>query len=118
MIFLSLLFSTSWTIFLLFLWFRTNWLLFYGELLGASSFLRIPKFKRLNEEGVASDFLLFLWTEFQDHKFLRFPVKLLTCVYCFAFWVSLIVVSFYGFELLPLNYLLSVLIFKKIKRDE
>tara|TARA_Y100000296_G_scaffold76677_1_gene97536 strand:- start:283 stop:639 length:357 start_codon:yes stop_codon:yes gene_type:complete len=117
-IFLSLLFSASWTIFLLFLWFRTNWLLFYGELLGASSLLQIPKFKRLNEEGVASDFLLFLWTEFQDHKFLRFPVKLLTCVYCFAFWVSLIVVSFYGFELLPLNYLLSVLIFKKIKRDE
>jgi len=32
--------------------------------------------------------------------------------------MSLVVVSFYGFELLPLNYLLSVLIFKKIKKDE
>jgi len=117
-VFLSLVFSTSWTIFLLFLWFNTNWLLFYGESLGLSSLLRISKFKKLNKEGLASDFLLFLWTEFQDHKLLRFPVKLLTCVYCFAFWVSLIVVSFYGFELFPLNYLLSVVIFKKIKRDE
>jgi len=117
-IFLSLFFSVSWTIFILFLWFRTDFLLFYAELLGLSSFLKIPKFQKLREEEIVSDFLFFLWSEFQAHKFWRFPFKLITCVYCFAFWVSLVVVSFYDWELLALNYLLSVLIFKKIKKDE
>jgi len=117
-IFISLIFSVSWTIFILFLWFRTDFLLFYAELLGLSSFLKIPKFKKLQEENIVSDFLFFLWMEHQDHKFLRFPCKLITCVYCFTFWVSLVVVSFYEWRLLPLNYLLSLLLFNKIKKDE
>jgi len=117
-IFLSLVFSTSWTVFILFLWFRTDFLLFYAETFGLSSILRIPKFKQLQDENIVDNFLFFLWAEFQDHKVWRFPFKLLTCVYCFAFWLSLAVTFFYGLKLLPLNYLLSILIFNKIKTDD
>jgi hypothetical protein len=114
-VFLSLVFSISWTVFILFLWFKTDFLLFYAETFGLSSYLRVAKFKQLQEESIVDNFLFFLWTEFQDHRVLRFPFKLLTCVYCFAFWLSLVVTFFYGLNLIPLNYLLSVLIFNKIK---
>ncbi len=118
MIFLSLIFSVSWTIFVLFIWFRTDWLLFYAELFGFSSALRIPEFRKLQKEELATDFLLFLWAEFGTHKFFKFPVKLFTCFYCFGFWASFVVSCFYHLELWALNYLCSILIFKKIKRDE
>jgi len=85
---------------------------------GLSSLLRIPKFKQLQEENIVDNFLFFLWTEFQGHQVWRFPFKLLTCVYCFAFWLSLVVTFFYGLKLLPLNYLLSILLFNKIKTDD
>ena len=118
MIFLSLVLSISWTLFVLFIWFRTDWLLFYAELLGLSSALRITEFRKLQKEELDSDFLLFLWIEFGTHKVLKFPAKLFTCFYCLGFWVSFVVSCFYGLELWPLNYLCSVLIFRKIKRDE
>ncbi|HIL26436.1 MAG TPA: hypothetical protein EYG21_03445 [Nitrospinaceae bacterium] len=118
MIFLSLVFSTSWTVFILFLWFRTDFLLFYAETFGLSSILRIPKFKQLQEENIVDNFLLFLWMQFQGHRFWRFPAKLVSCVYCFGFWASLLVVSFYEWELLALNYLLAILVFQKTKGNE
>ena len=118
MIFLSLVFSTSWTVFILFLWFKTDFLLFYAETFGLSSYLRVPKFKQLQEENIVDNFLLFLWMQFQDHRFWRFPAKLVSCVYCFGFWASLLVVAFYEWELLALNYLLAILVFQKIKGNE
>lgn len=117
-VFFSLIFSISWTVFILFLWFKTDFLLFYAETFGLSSALRIPKFKQLQDENIVDNFLFFLWTEFQDHKVWRFPFKLLTCVYCFAFWLSLVITFFYDLRLLPLNYLLSILIFNQIKTND
>lgn len=117
-VFFSLIFSISWTVFILFLWFKTDFLLFYAETFGLSSALRIPKFKQLQDENIVDNFLFFLWTEFQGHKVWRFPFKLLTCVYCFAFWLSLVITFFYDLRLLPLNYLLSILIFNQTKRND
>jgi hypothetical protein len=117
-IFFSLIFSISWTVFILFLWFKTDFLLFYAETFGLSSALRIPKFKQLQDENIVDNFLFFLWTEFQGHKVWRFPFKLLTCVYCFAFWLSLAITFFYDLRLLALNYLLSILIFNQIKTND
>jgi len=117
-VFFSLIFSISWTIFILFLWFKTDFLLFYAETFGLSSALRIPKFKQLQDENIVDNFLFFLWTEFQGHKVWRFPFKLLTCVYCFAFWLSLAITFFYDLRLLALNYLLSILIFNQIKTND
>jgi hypothetical protein len=77
-VFFSLIFSISWTVFILFLWFKTDFLLFYAETFGLSSALRIPKFKQLQDENIVDNFLFFLWTEFQGHKVWRFPFKLLT----------------------------------------
>ena len=117
-VFFSLIFSISWTVFILFLWFKTDFLLFYAETFGLSSALRIPKFKQLQDENIVDNFLFFLWTEFQGHKVWRFPFKLLTCVYCFAFWLSLAITFFYDLRLLALNYLLSILIFNHIKTND
>ena len=117
-IFLSLIFSISWTVLILFLWFKTDFLLFYAETFSLSSRLRVPKFRQLQEENIVDNFLLFLWIEFQDHRLWRFPAKLVSCVYCFGFWVSLLVVTFYEWELLALNYLLAILVFQKIKTNE
>ena len=117
-VFFSLIFSISWTVFILFLWFKTDFLLFYAEPFGLSSALRIPKFKQLQDENIVDNFLFFLWTEFQGHKVWRFPFKLLTCVYCFAFWLSLAITFFYDLRLLALNYLLSILIFNQIKTND
>jgi hypothetical protein len=117
-VFFSLIFSISWTVFILFLWFKTDFLLFYAETFGLSSALRIPKFKQLQDENIVDNFLFFLWTEFQGHKVWRFPFKLLTCVYCFAFWLSLAITFFYDLRLLALNYLLSILIFNQIKTND
>ena len=118
MILLSLFFSLAWTLFVLFIWFKTDFLLYYGEALGLSSKLKIPTFRKLQKQKIYSNFLFFLSVQFKHHPFLKFPVKLITCLYCFAFWVSLFVSMFYSIEYLPLNYLGSLLIFYYIEKYE
>jgi len=117
-IFFSLIFSIAWTVFILFLWFKTDFLLFYAEVCGLSSRLRIPRFRELQQEGVVDNFIFFLWMEFKNDPWLKFPAKLFSCIYCFTFWLTLVVCFFYSWSLIPLNYLLSLLIFNSINKND
>ncbi len=93
-----------WSIFILFIWFKTD---AFTQYLSRYKWVKMwISYKDINPD-----------IDFPDFIFLKNPnflTKLLSCQPCFLFWIVIIVSLFMGFSNFPIVYLSSYFIFRKM----
>lgn len=92
----------SLNVFLLYIWFQTDFFPYY--------FKKIDYFNYL-EEGI--------FISYPDYLFINNPnfwTKLFSCPTCLLFWIHFFLSFWFGFNLFFFNYLLSLVIYKLICR--
>jgi hypothetical protein len=70
--------------FLLLVWFRTNALVEYMNLLNLNKFSKIKEYNELHANGYEGNFLDFLYEYYKD----MFLVRLVACPICVSFWLG------------------------------
>jgi hypothetical protein len=101
-----------WCVFLLFIWFKTDFFISYGRLLGLKNLLKIEKWE---EYRILNPKISYL--EYLSIKHRNFFTKLISCVVCILFWIVLTVCLLtHNLYYLPVIYIISYLIFKIIDK--
>lgn len=94
-------------IFILLIWFKTDALAEYGNLLRIKFFVKYFKDRDARPE-------LTLLTYLGINNRTSFIIKILICEYCLNFWMCLIASLFTSVIYLPVYYILSIFVFKLI----
>tara|TARA_Y100000361_G_scaffold69402_1_gene61266 strand:- start:260 stop:631 length:372 start_codon:yes stop_codon:yes gene_type:complete len=92
----------------LFIWFKTDFLLSYLGILG----FKFKGFEEYSIENPDSTLFEFLACKNITHKFKFFIFKLLSCVFCLSAWLCLCVSLFNGLKFIGIYYVFSLLLFK------
>lgn len=116
---ISIIFTIS---FLLIIWFESDIVQTIGKLTHTRNLLKLPEFEKYKlEEDVMSNYANFLYAKYPGYL-----TKLISCPICLCFWSNLVYLTTfvfylgYPFEyvilLLPINYVLSLLLYLIIKK--
>ena len=121
---MSLFFQCIWIIFaitlFLLMWFKTNFVYEYGKALGLKKILKIDLF----DKELAWDFEI-TYYKFITDNYDNFWIRLLSCSICFSVFLGLILMiinliifgNFIFILLMPLNIILGLLIYLKVKNS-
>ena len=90
----------------LIVWFKTHAFIEYTSLLKLKKLFKIDKYEEEFNMGLYTDYPSFLALNYDN-----FFVRLITCVYCLSFWLSLICAYFYGIQFMPLVMICSLIIY-------
>jgi len=99
--FLPVLSGISFVTTVLLLWFKTNFIKDYADLLG----INVCKWLDIADGGDLFVYDLLAATTNPGSKIKRFFLKLSSCPFCMAFWISLLTPSFF------ITYVFSLLLF-------
>lgn len=119
MIWLNIFYSICWNTTLLILWFKTDWLLHYCQLLNLFGNFRqnFVDYISKNPQSFFPDYLYELSTKQQNRAF-HFFGKLLSCPLCLGFWFSVIFSGLFGLSFLTVApiYIGTLFIFFLLKK--
>jgi len=97
--------SIFWSVFILFIWFKTDaFCQYFSNLKIVKDF---ESYKFVNPDISFTDFI--------NLKKTNFWTKLLSCQPCFLFWILVAFSVYYGFEHFSFRYILSYTIFRLLK---
>jgi hypothetical protein len=104
---------------LLLFWHKTNFFTIYGKIFGLTKFLKIDLYEEKKLRNLDLTYPLFLATSYTG-----FFIRLISCVVCLTTWLSiifsfifyLIFLDIYILLLIPLNTLLGLVFYLKIKK--
>lgn len=109
---LIVFFQFIWILFILFVWFETDAFLEYSRLLKLSRLFKIDRFDEQRILNPKAYYLTFLRKNYNN-----FFIRLITCLSCLTFWLSLLCcIIFQNLICLPIVYLLSYSTFVFFKR--
>lgn len=95
-------------VFLMFVWFKTDFFIEYSKLLKLSKLFKIQKWSEYRNINPKISYL-----EFIRIKHSSFLIKIITCEYCLLFWLVLISCLFMkNIIWTPFIYVMSLLIYK------
>lgn len=118
MLILELFYCVFWVSMISVIWFYTDTVLYYSQLLGVfkKTCLKFSKYIKENPTKYFPDFL-YKESLYTDNRVLKFGLKLLSCPFCLIFWLALLT-SFLAQNLLLLApvYVLSLFVTLGIKR--
>jgi phospholipid N-methyltransferase len=104
--------SIFWCVFLLFIWFKTDFVIQYAQLFNLSD-----KFKITNWQDYRILNPKISYLEYLSIKHKSFFTKLISCLPCFLFWITLIIsILMNTIYYFPITYILSYVIYKLIDR--
>jgi len=105
---LLLILSCFIAIFLL-AWFKSDFIIEYGKLLGLSKLLKLREYKMKKLEHANP---VPTYTQFLRMTYDNFFVKLITCPICLAIWLSIIVGIFYHLStFIPVICIMSLIFY-------
>lgn len=87
----------------LIIWFKTDAFVEYFCFLPI-----VKKYFKARELNLASSFSNFLAVNYNNH----FIIRLISCVYCLNFWISILTSFFVGYKFFALIYFLSLINYK------
>jgi hypothetical protein len=108
-----------WNVLLSIIWFKSDWILYYSQLLGVAPNFRLQysKFIKTNSNLFFPDFLYKCSLD-TDNKIKKFILKMISCPVCFLFWSSVIGSSIMqDVRLTAPIYVISLFIFLQIKNS-
>ena len=108
--------------FILILWFESDIVQTFGKLTNTRNLLKLPDFEKYKlEEDIMSNYANFLYTKYPGYL-----TKLLSCPICLCFWTNLVIITTYilytGYPinyiciLLPINYIISLILYLIIRK--
>ena len=85
----DIFYSIFWVSAISIVWFCTDWIVHYMQLLNFNKKMQLSykKFIAENANGYFPDFLYEL-SHATENKFLKFGLKLVSCPFCLIFWLS------------------------------
>jgi len=102
----------SWTLFIFYIWFETDFTISYSKLFGFYEKFKIKEYDEWRITHPRVDYFDFLRI-----KYPSFIVKLITCKHCLLFWISLyIVILSNNLYELPIVYMVTYILYKIIKK--
>jgi len=116
---LSILFISPLVALILLFWHKTNFFITYGKLFGLKKILKIDLFEQKKLSNLDLTYPQFLGITFNG-----FFIRLLSCIVCISTWLTIIssIILYLEYRdviilyLIPLNILLGLLIYLKIKK--
>lgn len=109
---MSLIMSIFWINFIIFIWFKTDFIVSYSKLFKLNKLFKVDKFEEYKNINPTADYLNFLRI---NHK--GFFIKLISCVPCLMVWISLFVLLIYNVLLFyPMVYVLSYTVYKILNK--
>ena len=92
---------------ILLIWFKSSAFVEYAKLFGVQLYFSIPDFEKKQESDAELTYLDYLAIEYDS-----FFIKLITCVMCLGFWITLIVcISVEEIKNIPIYYVGSLIIY-------
>lgn len=119
MVFVNIFYCVFWVVMLLILWFKTDWVLHYCELLKIFKTFRsdFKQFLNINSHLYFPDFI-YEKTYTSTNPLVKFLGKLISCPLCLGFWLSFGVCMLFGLNIILIApiYVISLFIFLQIKK--
>ena len=116
--FLDLFYSVFWVSFLSIIWFFTDTLLYYTQLLGWFETIRYQysSFVSKNQDKYFPDFL-YVQSLKADNRWIKFVLKLASCPFCTTFWLAFFASGIcHNFLLLAPIYVITMFVVCGMKR--
>jgi|APCry1669189883_1035261.scaffolds.fasta_scaffold01302_6 hypothetical protein len=93
-----------WSVFILFIWFKTDAFTQYFSFLKPVK--RYKEYRKINCDITFTEYLLL--------KYPNFFSKLISCDVCLLFWIIIFVSHIFGFSYFPFSYILSFVIYRLV----
>ena len=99
--------SILYVVFLMYVWFDTNFFVDYSKLLGVSKFVKIDDWENWREKFPRVSYLDYLSTRHRN-----FITKLISCKQCLCFWFTIIICFLFdSFIDIVLVYMASLIVY-------
>jgi len=109
---MSIIITITWSIFILFIWFKTNAFVEYCKVLRLGKILKINNWEVYRLETTNLKYL-----EYISLKHKNFITSLISCVDCILVWIVLInSIIFDTIYYYPITYIISYFLYKIIKK--
>lgn len=118
MLLVEIFYSVFWVSAILTIWFYTDWFIHYTQLFGIAENYRL-KYTSYISKNNDSYFPDFLYQESLKvrNKIFKFLLKMVSCVFCLTFWMSLLSSIICGNVLIAApTYVISLIILLQIKK--
>lgn len=109
---LNFILTIFWSVFILFIWFKTDAFEKYCKLLRIDKLVKLDKYVEYKKINPIADYLPFLRSNYKN-----FFVNLITCVPCFNFWLILFFSAlFQTIVFFPISYIITYTIQKLLNK--
>lgn len=110
---LDIIYLVSWSVFIMFIWFNTNAFTDYILFFKLDKYFYVSKWNSYLEINPKIGYLSYIRIKHNN-----FITKLISCKLCLLFWIIFILIVIFkqSFILLPIIYITSYVIYKKIDK--